>query len=355
MEPVTHFLTGACLSRSGLNRTTAYCTLVMTLAAEAADLDVFWSLEGPAAGLQHHRGWTHTLIGTPVVALATVALVYAFHRWRSRRRPRPNTAQPIHWPILLLCAWIAALSHILLDFTNNYGVRPFFPFNPHWYAAGLVFIFEPVIFLALLAALILPALFSLIDREVTSRSSRPPFQGRALAISALAVIVALWGWRAFEQSRARQLFLDDQATSDSTSAPVLRSQLSPYPVTPFRWQAVLETPAYYRVATIDLATNSVTSDSATGIFYKPADSPALLAAKRSPIGRAYLDWSQFPYLEDLGPALTRSGQPATLIRFTDLRFRYDSAFLGGRTRSAMAAAAYVAPDGRVLQQQFEPH
>jgi len=25
---------------------------------------------------------------------------------------------------------IAALSHLLLDWTNNYGLRPFFPFNP---------------------------------------------------------------------------------------------------------------------------------------------------------------------------------------------------------------------------------
>ena len=35
MEPVTHFLTGACLGRSGFNRKTAYATLAMTLAAEA--------------------------------------------------------------------------------------------------------------------------------------------------------------------------------------------------------------------------------------------------------------------------------------------------------------------------------
>ena len=35
MEPVTHFLTGACLARTGFNRRTAYATLAMTLAAEA--------------------------------------------------------------------------------------------------------------------------------------------------------------------------------------------------------------------------------------------------------------------------------------------------------------------------------
>ena len=45
MEPITHFLTGACIGRAGLNRKTAYATLAAVLAAEAADIDV-----------AHHRG-----------------------------------------------------------------------------------------------------------------------------------------------------------------------------------------------------------------------------------------------------------------------------------------------------------
>ena len=52
MEPVTHFLTGACLGRTGFNRRTAYATLAMTLAAEAPDLDVFWGFRGPVAGFR---------------------------------------------------------------------------------------------------------------------------------------------------------------------------------------------------------------------------------------------------------------------------------------------------------------
>ena len=33
MEPITHFMTGACLARAGFNRKAAYATLAMTLAA----------------------------------------------------------------------------------------------------------------------------------------------------------------------------------------------------------------------------------------------------------------------------------------------------------------------------------
>ncbi|MFP5230125.1 MAG: metal-dependent hydrolase [Acidobacteriota bacterium] len=152
MEPVTHFLTGACLGRSGFNRKTAYATLAMTLAAEAGDLDVLWGFRGPVAGLQHHRGWTHSFVGAPVVALATVGFVWLLHRWR-----RKEPVIPPRWGWLLFGAWIAAMSHILLDYTVNYGVRPFFPWNQKWYAWSIVFIVDPWLLLALTLALIVPA------------------------------------------------------------------------------------------------------------------------------------------------------------------------------------------------------
>jgi inner membrane protein len=161
MEPVTHFLTGACLARTGFNRKTAYATLAMTLAAEAPDMDVFWGFRGPVAGFQHHRGITHTFLGAPLVALAVTAVVWLWHR---SRREQPILAP--RWALLWLLSLLAAFSHIFLDWTNNYGVRPFFPFNPRWYSLDIAFILEPVIFAALLTALVVPAMFGLADREM---------------------------------------------------------------------------------------------------------------------------------------------------------------------------------------------
>src|SRR5208283_5044857 len=88
MEPITHFLTGACIGRAGLNRKTAYATLAAVLAAEVADIDVFWSFAGPVEELKHHRGITHTFIGAPVVAAAVVGVVWLLDRWLSARRRR---------------------------------------------------------------------------------------------------------------------------------------------------------------------------------------------------------------------------------------------------------------------------
>ena len=168
MDPVTHLMTGACLARTGFNRRTRYATLVMVLAAEAPDLDTLWGLGGPIASFQHHRGWTHTFLGLPVDAAVVVGAVWLFDRWQSRRKV-PVTASstkpaplPARWPFLFLCALIALLSHLLLDWTNNYGLRPFFPFNPRWYAGSFVFIVEPVMLLLLFIGLVAPALFGLI-------------------------------------------------------------------------------------------------------------------------------------------------------------------------------------------------
>ena len=91
-----------------------------------------------------------------------------------RANPQPqkkgaNGGQPIHWGWLYLTACIAALSHLLLDWTNNYGVRPFFPFNPRWYAGSFMFIAEPVMWALLFLALFMPWVLGLADREIGVR------------------------------------------------------------------------------------------------------------------------------------------------------------------------------------------
>ena len=134
--------------------------------------------------------------------------------------------QPVCWGWLYLTALIAALSHILLDWTNNYGVRPFFPFNPRWYNGSIIFIAEPVIWALLLLALIMPAILGLTDREIGVR--RPQFSGQGWAIFALLGMVALWCWRGFEQAKGFTMIGQTQVASE----PVLRVALEPYRLIP---------------------------------------------------------------------------------------------------------------------------
>jgi inner membrane protein len=360
MEPVTHFLTGACIGRAGLNRKTAYATLAAVLAAEAADLDILWSFAGPVEELKHHRGITHTFLGAPFVAGAVVGLVWLFHRWREARRVRhesaliqngkapPTPRQPVHWGWLYLTALIAALSHLLLDWTNNYGLRPFFPFNPRWYAGSFVFIAEPVLWALLLLAMVMPWIFGLADSEIGAR--RKPFRGRGWAIFALVGMVALWCWRWGEQAQARGMLDNVQVTS----APVKRVAFEPYPVNMYRWHAILETADFYQTVEINTWTGEIESDPQHDTIFKPADTPAVEAAKQTPLGKVYLDWGRWALVRDLGQEPVEGLRPPdlppnrtwTTVEFSDLRFAYR--FLTSETsggRAPLGGWVYVV-DGR---------
>ncbi|MDE1176428.1 MAG: metal-dependent hydrolase [Edaphobacter sp.] len=343
MEPVTHFMTGAVLSRAGFNRKAAYATLAMTLAAEAPDLDVLWSLKGPVAGFEHHRGWTHSFLGIPFEALVVVGFIWLIHRWRLRRNPSLKLAAPLSWLRLYLLSVVALLSHILLDWTNNYGVRPFAPFNPRWYAGSFVFIFEPILFLLLLAALVAPALFGLISSEVGTR--RPAFRGRAWAIAALSGIVALWGLRYVERLKA----IDLARSAEDAPSTIQRATADPYPFNPFRWQTVVDLPHFYRVSTVNTLRGEVSSSQQTDIYYKPPSTLAVLEAKRSWLGHVYLDWSQYPLVNEAGT--DRSG--LTAVTFRDLRFLYDDGLLSGHT--PLMGVAYINSNRRIDHLEMDGH
>ena len=345
MEPITHFLTGACIGRAGFNRKSAYATLAAVLAAEAADLDILWGLAGPVEGLKHHRGITHTFIAVPVVAAITTGAVWLYHRWRKRRQT--SAAQPVRWAWVYISAFIASLSHILLDWTNDYGVRPFFPFNPRWYAGSFVFIAEPVMWALLFAAIIMPWLFGLTDSEIGAR--RKPFRGQGWAIFALCGIVILWCWRWAEHAQAESMLNNTQVTS----APIRRLTVCPYPVNLFHWHAVLETQDYYQTAEVNTHTGSIDSDSRRNVLYKPADTPAIEAAKRTSLGRVYLDWGTWAVVRDIGQDPVPGGDPPqlppgrawTTVEFSDLRFAYPFRGVSSTGSSLLSGWVYIV-DGK---------
>ncbi|MGB6133810.1 MAG: metal-dependent hydrolase [Acidobacteriaceae bacterium] len=345
MEPVTHFLTGACLGRSGFNRKTAYATLAMTLAAEAADLDILWGFRGPVAELQHHRGITHALIFTPVIGLAATGFVWLVHRLRTAPASKVGSpGAPVRWGWLWLFATIAALSHPLLDYTNNYGTRPFLPFSAHWYAWSIVFIFDPWMFLALLLAVVIPSILGLADREIGAR--KKPFRGRTWAIAALSFVLVWWGLRNAEHLHALQLV----RSGDYTREPLLRAAAEPHMASPFAWRVIMETQDYYQTAEVDTLNDQVTTNDYGDVIYKTPVTPAVAAAKHSYLGRVYLDWSKWPVVEDRGavpaPGAGFAPQPDWhTVEFQDLRFGYASPGSGGEP--PLSGWVYVGPQNEI--------
>lgn len=398
MEPVTHVLTGACLARAGFNRRAAYATFAMAAAAELPDIDTVWGFRGPVEAFQHHRGITHTLLGVPFEAAFVVLVCYAIHRWRSARyarRPapaqvgdhvpieRPLTAAPVRWGALYGFSIIALLSHLLLDYTNNYGLRPFYPFNPHWYAASIVFIFDPLIFALLLIGLLIPPIFRLVSSEVSTR--RQPFTGTTWPIAALFLIVVLWGVRWFEHDRAMQLAMaqsleappaPDSARQSATdtasqqSAPKLptylpaqRALASPDPLSIFRWYTVTDFGTVYQLERVD--TQEQTIAATEGTYDKPERSAALIAAEASRLGQAYLDWSPMPILStDNSPAAVEQAMsgaedaPApggTVVSFRDPRFMGVLPWMSRGNSNPLAGIVVVDRQNRVVFQEMSGH
>ena len=342
MEPVTHLLTGTVLARTGFNRRAAYATVAMAIAAEFPDIDTLWSAGGPLVGFEHHRGITHTFLGLPFEAALITLGFWTYHRLRGR----PGTKAPERWGVLFGLTLLALLSHLFLDWTNNYGLRPFFPFNPAWYAGSFVFIFEPVIFLLLVLALVAPLLFGLVNAEVGSR--KPLFAGRGWAVFGLLAVCAVWIFRAGEHAKAIHLVSQNPPLpADQGSAPVTRVFASPSPGDPFTWHMIVDTPGFYQLGTVDTRSGTIDPAMPEDTLYKPAPTLPILAAKRTGLGRIYLDWSQYPVLTE-STDTNDARHPLAMVTFSDARFLYDTFLLKGRTHSPISGTVTLdmqAPEG----------
>ena len=341
MDPPTHLLVGACMGRAGFNRKSALTTLTMVLAAEAADVDVLWTLKSQLAALQHHRGITHSFVGVPFMAAMTLGFVYLVHRLRMRRRPpklsstgRPKL--PVRWGYLYLVALLAALSHLLLDYTTAYGIRLFEPFDYRWYSWDIVYILDPVIWLVLIAGLALPAFFGLISQEIGARRQGP--RGRAGAIIALVCLVLIWGVRDYQHRRAvtaMDSFLYRGAAPQRVAA-------YPYMINPFRWHGVVETADFFETVPANSLGPDINEPQAR-IFYKPEETEVTRVAESTHFGHVYLDWAVFPYVHEQKFDGAFRG---FFVDFQDLRYTYPEE--SGRT--ALGGYILLSPDLTVLRQ-----
>src|SRR6185436_7051410 len=155
MDNLTHSLVGLTAAKAGLERLSPAATTLCILAANAPDSDIVVLLFGDRWDfLQHHRGITHSFIGTAFLALLLPLIFYGVDRlWARLRHRSPQT----NLSGLLIASFIVSATHPLLDWTNNYGIRLLLPWNPRWFYGDLVFIVDLFLWLILGAAAFLLA------------------------------------------------------------------------------------------------------------------------------------------------------------------------------------------------------
>jgi inner membrane protein len=96
----------------------------------------------PLDYLLQHRGYTHTVLGAAVLALITWGASKLWLRGRGFRTRRFEAL----W-IGGICL-LGPLLHLAMDYTNSYGVHPYWPVDGRWIYGDSVFIVEPLIWAA---------------------------------------------------------------------------------------------------------------------------------------------------------------------------------------------------------------
>lgn len=299
MDPLTHTATGLFLTRAGLGRWTPRAAPIVMLAAIAPDVDILSATGGWLNYLHYHRHLTHSLVAMPVMALLTVLVVRVAGR------------KPVHWLGAFFAALIGVASHVLLDFTNIYGMRLFLPFSGEWLRLDLTSIIDLWIWGVFLLAVAGPFVARLVGSEISSGTARERNHGRASAWFALAFLLCYTCGRGVLHARAVAA-LESRIYQESVP---LRVAAMPDPANPLRWRGLVETSDFYAVEDLNLADEF---DPSRGmVFHKGEPDPALDAARRTVTFQEFLRFSQFPLWRVLPAAEPESGWRVEVL---DLRF-----------------------------------
>lgn len=304
MDNLTHSLVGLMMAR--VSRRNA---AMMVIAANLPDIDVVSMLGGSVNYLEYHRGLTHSLAAAPLLAVLPVLLF--------RRRD---------WASYLGCL-AAVLSHLLLDWTNIYGIRMLLPFSSRWLRLDITDVVDPWILLMLLLAVAAPALAGLVSSEIGERNHSGIRAGWAWA--ALAFLAMYEGGRVVAHQRAISML----GARLWNGHPALRISAMPNRWSPISWRGVIEGDGYVVNAGVDL-----TGDVEPGRIDYPSP-PNESALKTRPF-EVFARFNQLPFWK-----AEKLADGTTEVRLIDLRF-------GTPQEPGFMAAAILNESGAVTESRF---
>jgi inner membrane protein len=314
MDNLTHSLTGLMLSRAGLNRFYPRATLVLILSANIPDIDFVTFVRGPLFYFEQHRGITHSIAASPVMALLCVLLACAIGKTMRG------------WAIAWGLAMIGVASHLLLDWTNIYGIRLFLPFSSQWFHLDLINLFDLLVWAALLIGWVAPMLGRLVSGEIGARAGT----GRGMAIFALSFFLIydcgrfLWHQRAVDILNSR-IYRD--------GPPIRVAAFPAAGVSPLEWQGWIERPEFVMRFNVDV---TKPFDPASGtIIYQAPPGPAIEAARQAKPVAVFLRFAQYP-LWSVTPVDSPEG--AHQVEVTDWRFPFGAIALVDASNRLLSAS-----------------
>jgi inner membrane protein len=317
MDNLTHSLTGLMLSRAGLNRFYPRATLLLIVAANIPDIDFVAIARGPLYYFEQHRGITHSVAAAPVMALLAVLLTCAIARTMKG------------WVVAWGLALIGVASHLLLDWTNAYGIRLLYPFSSQWFHLDLINLFDLFVWAALLLGWLAPMMGRLVSGEIGAK----PGSGRGLAIFALSFFLVYDFGRFLSHQRAVEI-LNSRVYGDG---PPIRAAAFPTgAVSPLEWQGWIERPEFVMRFAVNVLKQF---DPAAGkTIFKPPPSPAIEAARQAAPVAVFLRFAQYP-LWSVAPLENPEG--ASDVEVTDWRFPFGAQALVDSSNRVISSSFHV--------------
>jgi inner membrane protein len=273
MDNATHTLVGLMMSRAGLNRFTPRAAAVLMLAANVPDIDIVALTQGVDTYFHHHRGITHALAMAPVLAILPVAAVWMF----ARKALRLGAAFAL--------SLAGVLSHLLIDYTNHYGIRLLLPWSGDWLKLNITGVVDVWIWAVLVLAVAGPGISRLVSSEIGARKT----SGRGAAIFALLFVMAYDGTRWVLYQRAIQV---QEGRLFEGSSPQ-RVVAIPSRSNPFLWTGIVDTGSAFYVGPVNLLLDF--DPSAARPLYKPEQIPALDEIRRTGPFRDLLGFTDYAY------------------------------------------------------------
>lgn len=354
MDNLTHSLVGLVAAKAGLERLSPAATTMCVIAANAPDADILARFGGSWFYLHHHRGITHSIIGTFAIALLIPILFWLGDFLIARLRGRKMT---VKLSGMLLVSLIVSATHPLLDWTNNYGVRPLLPWSGKWFYGDLVFIVDPWLWLSLggtaflltaktkwrialwvVLALVLTGaivylslirpdsifpvascfvwLIGVVGFFVAHRARLAERFGVGIAVCALALMLVYWSGLSLLHRRA---LAQAQAVATNLAAAngetVMRSAAMPTLANPLRWQCVTETTGATLRFDFSLSEQGIVGE--TIRYQKPQGKAAEAYARAAQNENAgiFLNFARFPVSRMEGDCLSKA-----LVQIADLRY-----------------------------------
>ena len=167
----------------------------------------------------------------------------AFYRCPAGVSRRRDFRTRLPWVRAWLLSFLAVLSHLLLDFTNPYGIRLFLPFSDAWPGLDSTHVMDIWIWAILLTGVCWPMLSSLVSSEIGAMRSK----GRGMAVTALVLLAFYDTGRYFLHERAMATL-----GRGSTTAPAASSGRFSRNFTPLRWTGWVQAERSWIAVNVDL-------------------------------------------------------------------------------------------------------